>query len=108
MNTDQFAVPDLFNEKFVSMSKTLAASIPFTTEGLANDKKSLFFYQTDSLEISDFAGNLKNHEAAGIDRLTAEAIKVFLDVICDGLTYLVNGTLSSGVFPKILKLRKWF
>ena len=49
---------------------------------------------------------LKNHKAAGLDGLTAENLKVSLDVICDRLTYLVNESLSSGVFPKISKAAK--
>ena len=99
----------MFKEKFVSISKILATSIPtvpFTTEGLCNNEKSLFFYLTDSLEISKIVRNLKNHKAAGFDGLTAKNIKVSLDVICDTLTYLINESLSSGVFPKLLKTAK--
>ena len=63
-NGTQMILPyhSLFNEKFVSISKTLAASIPtvpFTTEGLASSEKSLFFYPTDSLEISKMYGTLR-------------------------------------------------
>ena len=104
-----FCRTDLFNEKFVSVSKTLAASIPtvpFTTEGLTNNGKSLFFYPTDSLEISKNVANLRNHKAAVLDGLTAEISKVSFVVICDRLTYLVNESLSSGFFPTILKAAK--
>ena len=90
LNTDGFAVSNGFNEKFVSISKTLATSIPtvpFTTEELCNIEKSLFFYPTDSLEISKNVRKLKNHEAVRLDGLTAEIIKVGLGVICDRLTY---------------------
>ena len=50
LNTDDFAVSNVFIEKVVSISKTLATSIPtvpFTTEGLCNEKKSFFFDPTD-------------------------------------------------------------
>ena len=93
----------MFNEKFVLISKTLVASIPtvpFTTEEVCNNEMSLFFYPTDYLEISKIVRNLKNHKAARLDGLTAEILKVSLDVICDRLTYLVNESLSSVVFPK--------
>ena len=36
----------------------------------------------------------------------AKLLKVSLDVICDRLTYLVNESLKSGVFPKILEAVK--
>ena len=75
--------------EFVSISKILAASFPivlFTTEGLANTEKSLFFLPTDSLEISKVVRNLQNHIAAALVGLTAEILKVSLDVICDSLT----------------------
>ena len=43
LNTDDFSLSNLFNEKFVSISKTLAAPIPtdsFATEGLASYEES--------------------------------------------------------------------
>ena len=46
---------------------------------------------------------LKNHDAAGLDELTAEILKVSLDVICNRLTYLVNESLRSCVFLKVLE-----
>ena len=52
MHIDDFGVSNLLNEKFDSISKTLAASIlsvPFTTEWLAYNEKSFFFYPTDCL-----------------------------------------------------------
>ena len=57
-------------------------------------------------EIFKVVRNLKNHKTAGLDGLTAEILKVSLDVICNRLTYLVNDSLSSFVFPKILKAEK--
>ena len=108
-NTDDFAVSNEFNEKFVSISKTLDTSnptVPFTTEGLCNNEKSLFIYPTNSLEISKFVQNLKNHKVARLDGLTAEILKVCLHVICGRLTCFINESLSSGVFPKILKTAK--
>ena len=106
MNTDGFAVSNLFNEKFVSISKTLAASIstvPFATEAFAKVEKSLFCYPTDSLEISKTVQNLENHKATVLDGLNAKILKVSLGVICDRLTYLIRELLSRGVCPKILK-----
>ena len=43
LNTDDFAVSNLFNEKLVLISKILAASIftvPSTTQGMASNEKS--------------------------------------------------------------------
>ena len=99
LNTDNFAVSNLFNEKIVPISKTLVASIPivpFTTEGLGRNEKSLFCYSNDSSEISKNAQNLKNHKAAGLDGLTAEISKISADVICDRLNYFASESLSSG------------
>ena len=50
--------------------------------------------------------NLQNHKAAGLDVVTGETLTVSLDVICDQLTYRVNESLSSGVFPENLKAAK--
>ena len=105
LNTNDFAVSNLFNDKFVSISKISTASSPtisILTEVLDKIEKSLVFYPTEVMEISKYAQNLRNHKAAGLDGLTAKTIKVSIDVICDRLTYFVNESLSSGVFPKIL------
>ena len=68
--------------------------------------RRLFFYPTDPLETSKVVRNLTNLKAAGLNGLTAENLKVSLDMICERLTYLVNESLSSGVSPKILKAVK--
>ena len=104
--TDDIDVAESFNEKFVSISKTLAASIdnvPFTTHGIKTDEKSLFFYPADGTEISRIIKNLKNHKSPGLDGLTAEILKVSHDVIVEKLTHLVNESLKSGTFPQVLK-----
>ena len=52
--TDDIDVAKSFNEKFVSISKTLAASIdnvPFTTHGVKTNEKSLFFIQLMALRF---------------------------------------------------------
>ena len=109
LNTENFTVLNLLNEKFVSMSKILAASFPtvqFTAERLLKNEKSTFFYPTGYPEIFKLVRNLKIHNAAGLDGLTAELLNAILDVICDRLTYLVNETISNDVFPKIFKAAK--
>ena len=45
LNTDDFAVPNLSNGKFIWINKVFAApipTVPFTTEGLTNNEKTLF------------------------------------------------------------------
>ena len=104
--TDDIDVAESFNEKFVSISKTLAASIdnvPFTTHGIKTNEKSLFFNPADGTEISRIIKNLKNHKSPGLDGLTAEILKVSHDVLVEKLTHLVNESLKSGTFPQVLK-----
>ena len=71
--------PNRSMKKFVSISKTLAASIdnvPFTTHGIKTNEKSLFFNPADGTEISSIIKSLKNHKSPGLDGLTAEILKV--------------------------------
>ena len=103
--TDDNDVAESFNEKFVSISESLAASIdnvPFTTHGIKTNEKSLFF-PADGTEISRIIKNPKNHKSPGLDGLTAEILKVSHDVIIEKLTHLVNESLKSGTFPQVLK-----
>ena len=104
--TEDIDVAESFNEKFVSISKTLAASIdnvPFTTHGIKTNEKSLFFYPADGTEISRIVKNVKNHKSLGLDGLPAEILKVSHDVIVEKLTHLVNESLKNGTFPQVLK-----
>ena len=87
------------------ISKTLVASIPHCSIHywmIIYKDKSLFFYPTDSLEISKIVRNFKNHKAGGSEGLTAEFLKVSLDVICDRLALSTN-RYQVVFFPKILE-----
>ena len=65
--------------------------------------RNLLFLSNCFLEISENVRNLKNHEAAGLNRLTAEISKLSLDTIYNRTTYFVNGSLSNSVFSKHLE-----
>lgn len=64
---------------------------------------SLFFFPTVKEEVSDIIKNLSNRKAPGYDDISPIIIKIALDNIIDVLVYLINFSMSSGVFPDELK-----
>ena len=106
LNTDGIDVAESFNGKFVYIRKTLTASIEkvaFTTDDIEINEKSLFFYPADCTEVSRIFKSLKNQKTPGLDRLTAEILKVNLFVKIEKFVYLLNESLKIGTFPRVLK-----
>lgn len=64
---------------------------------------SLFFNPTSVTEIINIANLLSNRKASGFDKITPLVLKTILGDVVDVLVYLVNLSLTSGVFPGTLK-----
>ena len=56
-----------------------------------------------STEVELIVKTLKGKSASGFDQIHTKALKAVLTSILEPLTYLINLSLRSGVFPSILK-----
>lgn len=63
----------------------------------------LFFNPTSVTEITNIANLLSNRKASGFDKITPLVLKTIIGDVVDVLVYLVNLSLTSGVFPGTLK-----
>lgn len=68
--------------------------------------QSVFLRPTDSIEIANLINKLKNNVTPGVDELGSNEIKLISPLICEALSYIINLTLTTGVFPKQLKIAK--
>lgn len=64
---------------------------------------SFVLLNTTEAEIESVILNLKSDCSVGWDGISAKGLKAIKDVVVPPLTYLINSSLSTGVFPDALK-----
>lgn len=68
--------------------------------------ESFFISPTDPNEIIDIVHSLKSNKSAGHDELSPSVIKNVIPYIVHPLTAIFNLSLSTGIFPDIMKIAK--
>lgn len=99
---------DAFNAHFINAGSYERPDV--STDNALTDgpsvPQSIFMRPTDSVEIENLIRKLKRNVASGIDEIGPAELKVVSPLICEVLSYIVNLTLTTGIFPKQLKLAK--
>ena len=110
VTTDKQSISDGFNSFFVNIGPTLASKIP-------NDHRSPTFYMKDRNvqsmlivpvfedEVKSIIKNLKIN-SPGWDSISAVVLKSTHDNVIRPLTYILNLSMTKGVFPNEMKLAK--
>lgn len=68
--------------------------------------ESIFVRPTDAVEVANFICKLKTNVASGIDEIGPAELKLISPLICEVLSFIINLTLTTGIFPRHLKLAK--
>ena len=108
ITTNKTLISDKFNDFFTSIGPSLAKKIPqqnvspmeYMQEKLVN---SMFMEPVKEDEVTTIISNLKN-SAPGHDEITAGTLKGVLAAINHPLVYILNLSLSEGLFPDELKI----
>ena len=108
ITTNKTLISDKFNDFFTSIGPSLAKKIPqqnvspmeYMKEKLVN---SMFMEPVKEDEVTTIISNLKN-SAPGHDEITAGTLKGVLAAINHPLVYILNLSLSEGLFPDELKI----
>ena len=66
----------------------------------------MYPYPTDTIEIQQIIEYLEPKSSSGIDEISNITVKAAGSVICEHLVFLINKSLSDGIFPSSLKLAK--
>ena len=109
---DKKAIVEDFNNYFASVANDLVSKIPASninaSDFLQNLKVShtLFLFPTTHAEIMLIINYLKNGKSAGYDNITSNVLKQIANTVIEPLTYLINLSFVSGVFPSELKVAK--
>lgn len=108
---DAGKVANIFNSYFINTPASLVREIPDISPGHSNgfyplSHDELVLYPCDLNELLSVVNSRKNSFASGFDELPDKVMKGTLLFYGDILLEIINESLSSGVFPNILKLAK--
>ena len=108
ITSDKYIISERFNDFFIGIGPSLAGKIPSQSikpkQYLENKlMKSIFLAPVTSLEIGCIIKNLRE-SAPGHDEVTASILQLSLPFITDPLVFILNMSMSQGLFPAELKI----
>ena len=100
-----------FNNYFAKVVIDIQSSIRFSKKKFYDylpplNIESFFLTPTDSIEVSNIIFSLNQNKSDGANSIPIKILKLLNKDISDQLSILFNQSLSSGIFPSILKTSK--
>ena len=109
LTKDPELISEAFNNYFTEIGPKLASKIKKGINPMSylssNIENSMFLPHIDENEISTIIKNIKNG-SPGWDNLPPVLFKSCISSFIKPLTYIVNKSFESGIFPDLLKLAK--
>ena len=108
---DKLEISNHFNDFFVNIGKNLACKFdstqhsykPFISESI---QQSIFLAPTSTYEVMNALQSLKKTNSTGPDGISSKTLKMAANFITEPLTYLINESFRSGIFPTEFKTAK--
>ena len=109
--TDSVDIANQFNKFFVEIGGSLAsklstASVDYTKYLTGVYPDSAIFLTADSSEILSIIKSLNAKDSYGIDEISTKTLQLTALPITPILTALINQSINTGIFPKLLKISK--
>ena len=104
-------IANALNDFYVNIGKRLANNIQESnvnyTEYLNEHKNNTFFLvPLTSIEVKKVIRSIDQSKAAGYDSIPARLLVHAVDYICEPLTHIFNVSITTGIFPKDLKIAR--
>ena len=107
MLSDPLVIANKFNEYFAHIGSTFAPPAPHFKNYLNNPVESKFLFHTiTENKVLSLINKLKNKISYGYDSISNIMLKKAHDLLIRPVTLLINQTLSTGIFPKSLKISR--
>ena len=118
IDSDAENIANHFNKFYAKIADNLVDKLPlpsnkFTDETTAKyykdfnvNENNFFFKSVEESEVCTLLQNIDNSKAAGYDDISGIFLKDGASVICKPITYIVNLSISSNIFPKNCKIAK--
>jgi len=106
--SDSTEIANSFNNFFVTIGPQLAEKINSTISPMSYVTyvpNSIVIFDVTCTEVKQVISSLKN-SSAGWDDIPTSIAKKCIDNFIEPLTYLINSSLSEGIFPMELKLAR--
>ena len=109
--TDKTEIANAFNKHFTNVANLIDRSDP-CPKYLSDLKKSLDERIQDhyldikhitTLEVKQILNKLNINKATGLDGIGPKILKLCSDYIAEAITFLINKSISEGIFPNDLK-----
>lgn len=102
-------VANVMNDHFVNLPRNLSAkfsNLKVNNVEIKKEYPTIFIEPAIETEVFNIIMNLKKSNSFGMDNVSANMLKSVVHYILSPLTYLINWSLSEGVFPEDLKIAK--
>lgn len=105
------SIVEYFNDYFVNISVNLAKEVPLGSKHfssyLSNSMINSFsFTPCDTNEVINITHSLNNKNSFGYDSIPLNIVKRCITQIASPLSYIINCSFQTGVFPDPLKIAK--
>ena len=104
LHRDGKAVANAFNQFFSTIGADLVKDLGGAAEPPINMNADGSFWDVSQETISKIIDGLKGGSSPGFDGLTVFTIKSIKNLILKPLTYLINLSFKTGIFPSIYKI----
>ena len=109
--SDPTSIATSFSKYFSNTFPNLAARISPSTANLRDflsqtTQTPLEFQPLAADELKVIVHSFNSYKASGVDNIPMRIIKLFIDIIAQPLTEIINLSLVSGCFPDTLKIAK--
>ena len=105
-------IAEAFNSFFVNIGRKLADKIAikniktFNAYPTMRIMSSLHFYFVDSTAVTKKIHSLNTKYSAGHDGISLKFLKTVASAIINPLTFVINESLATGLFPDSFKIAK--
>jgi len=100
-------VAETFNNYFINVADNLKSNPPEAMNKLINStsmsEETMILNPTCPAEVLYVIKNLKNSKSTGWDEIPTSVIKASAEVIVKPITFLINQSFNTGIFPEHLK-----
>ena len=108
------AVAETFNQFFPSKVEKIERDIPVydidpvskLSENLKGKNLNFKFRLVSEKQVRNAIKSIKSKTSSGVDFVSTQVLKMAVDVIAPPLTWIINKSLESGIFPTCWKISK--
>ena len=106
--SNRVTVANSFNAFFTNIGKQTNNKIPSVSKHYSTylrnfQQNSIFIEPVNELEVLKMVNKLKPKTSYGYDGISPKILKQTIYLILEPFTYIINRSLSTGIFPNIMK-----